>query len=359
MNKICSLFVFLVFSSIGISQSPDYLVLEGKIDKFPVTMELVQIGEFAPGEPSYVGFYYYNSQEIPLEVFQAVSDNAKDLALSTYVDEENTQETFIGNFQNGVYKGIWKKGNKSLPFELKIAPKGKYTEMVKLENSRRVPIDSGDSNEEIEGYFEYSFLVPKEEKLQRELAVKVYESYSDFETFTRQSLDDLEETYKNDIQNQWKEFGELRASFNHQLNESFSPFLNTTDHLIMRHFGYEYSGGAHGMSYQFFYNYDKRKNKWLAISDVLDVSKSEAINRVLDSVLREKHHIPAGIPLNQAEGSIFLADEISFTSNFTLSKKGITFHYGLYEMTPYVYGFYELFVPYEKLKPYLKKGFSY
>ncbi|MDD3459413.1 MAG: RsiV family protein [Weeksellaceae bacterium] len=357
--KWMTTFLLLFVSTLLAAQNGDYVILEGKIDKFKVTMELIQIGEFAPGEPSYVDSYYYNSQEIPLEVFQTVSDNAKDLALSTYVDEENIQETFIGNFQNGVYKGIWKKGNKSLPFELKIAPKGKYTEMVKLENSRRVPIDSGDSNEEIEGYFEYSFLVPKEEKLQRELAVKVYESYADFETFTRQSLDELEETYKNDIQNQWKEFGELRASFNHQLNESFSPFLNTTDHLIMRHFGYEYSGGAHGMSYQFFYNYDKRKNKWLAISDVLDVSKSDAINRVLDSVLREKFNLPAGVPLSQVESSIFLADEISFTSNFTLSKKGITFHYGLYEMTPYVYGFFELFVPYENLKPYLKNDFEF
>lgn len=353
MKYIILLLCLCVASSI-FAQTDEYLILEGKIGQYPITMQLLKQGEFSKEQGAYYGSYYYHSQEIPIEIYQS----SPQLAFSTY-DDESLKETFSGTFADGVFKGTWKKGEKTLPFELKKIINGNYTEMVKLENSRRVPFQSENSTEEIEGFFEYSFLVPKDEKLQKELVRKVYEPYKDFDSYTTQSLNELADSYKKEIENYLKEFGELRPSFNYQLNEFFTPYLNTTDYLIMEHSGYEYSGGAHGLSFQQFFTYDKRKEKWIEISDVLDVSQAEKINQVLDKAVRIEHNIPAGFKLNEPENSIFLSEEIVITKNFTLSKKGITFHYGLYEMTPYAYGYFSQFVPYSDLKPYLKKGFSY
>lgn len=357
--KYFATFLFLLISIHLFAQNDEYLILEGKIGKYPVTMDLIKNGEFSLGESAYYGSYYYNSQEIPIELFQSVSEKPENLNLATYMDDENIQEKFSGIFQNGIYRGIWTKGNRSYSFELKLASKGKYIEMVKLENSKRVPFQSDNSTEKIEGFFEYSFLVPKEEKLQKELIQKVYESYQDFDSYTTQSLNELATSYKKDIENQLRDFGELRPSFNYQLNEFFTPYLNTEEYLIMKHSGYEYSGGAHGLSFQQFFTYDKRKEKWMEISDVLNLSQAEKINQVLDKTIRSKYNFPANVKLNGPENSIFLSEEIVLTKNFTLSKKGITFHYGLYEMTPYVYGYFELLVPYEDLKPYLNSGFKY
>lgn len=353
MKYITSLLCLFVASSI-FAQTDEYLILEGKIGKYPITMELLKQGEFYTEQGAYFGSYYYHSQEIPIEIYQS----APQLAFSTY-DDESLKETFSGTFADGVFKGTWKKGEKTLPFELKKVINGNYTEMVKLENSRRVPINPGNSSDEIEGFFEYSFLVPKEEQLQKELIQKVYESYQDFDSYTTQSLNELASSYKKDIETQWKDFGELRPSFNHQLNEFFAPYLNTNNYLTMKHSGYEYSGGAHGLSFQQFFTYDKRQEKWLEISDVLDISKATKINQVLDKAVRKEHSIPEGVKLNKPENSIFLSEEIEYTKNFSLSQKGVTFHYGLYELTPYAYGYFNLFVSYEDLKPYLRKDFKY
>jgi hypothetical protein len=190
------------------------------------------------------------------------------------------------------------------------------------------------------------------------LMVKFFEEYDDFHSFSKKNLDIMEAEYK-DILKEYNEEDDFVATLAFEDLNSISPILNTQNYLVMANYGYQYTGGAHGISWQSFATYDKRKQKWLEIGDVLDLTKLDQINKVLDKVLRKEYNFPSNVPLTEPEDSFFLADKIELSENFILSKKGITFHYGLYEMTPYAYGFFELFVPYDDLKPYFKKGFKY
>lgn len=358
MNKaIFSLFLLLLHASVY-CQNNDYLYLKGNLDKYPITIILNLSNEFDSDVSKFHGFYFYDSTQIPIEVYQSYPEDSFNFALSTFMFDENKQENFLGNFENGTYKGKWQKDDLILPFELKVPEKNTFVEMVKLENQRKVPIITSENNDRVEGHFEYNFFVPKNPELQKELLSKLYEDYTDFNSFTNHSLNEMATSYKNEITTYYKEYGEIRPSFSYQFGQFITPYLDTNELLIMRFSTYEYTGGAHGMSYQRFFNYDKLNKKWLEINDVLNISEENKINEILDQELRKKYNIQADFSYQEAENIVFLSDKIEMSENFTLSKNGITFHYGLYEMTPYAYGYFELFVPYDKLKPYLNKNFN-
>lgn len=353
--KLIAALLFL-FSSLFLSaQTEDYLILEGKIGKYPVTMELLKQGEFSSEQGAYFGSYYYHSQEIPIELYQS----APQLAFSTYDDGEFI-ETFSGTYANDTFKGTWKKGEKNLPFELKKVPKESYTEILHHNANKEIIIPKEEYSDTVKGSYEIDFYLPKDLKLQRELVQNIDSTYLDFQSFSRKNIENFERDYRAEVEDIWENSSQFYASmYNHQIMESFSPYLNGKDYLVMRYFQYLYTGGAHGMSFEIYYTYDKRKNKWLEISDVLDLKHTKEINNILDKAVRKEHNIPAGVKLNEPETTPFLAEEIYYSKNFSLSQKGITFHYGLYEMTPYAYGYFELFVPYDDLKPYLRKDFKY
>lgn len=356
--------IFILFLSVltftGISaQIASYSILQGEIDKYPVTMELIYDSNPREQGYHYNASYYYHSQEIPIDLYQVKAKNSDSLILVSWYSN-NDKETFKGIFQNNVYKGIWESGERNLPFELKKVSLKNYTEIVHFEAERIVPIVTDRTNDSIAGSYKYNFYLPKDMKLQQELVQQVDSTYHDFQTYSKEMLDLFEEDYQSEISESLKGEGEIYPSmYSYQFIEYFSPMMNTEKYLVMAYSNYQYTGGAHGMSFEVYYTYDKRKNKWLEISDILDVKHTKEINNILDKVVRKEHNIPAGMKLNEPENTPFLAEEIYYSENFSLSKKGITFHYGLYEMTPYAYGYFELFVPYDDLKPYLRKDFKY
>ncbi|SMC74869.1 DUF3298 and DUF4163 domain-containing protein [Moheibacter sediminis] len=346
-------FFCLILSIHSFAQKDDYLILEGKIGEFPVSMELT-IGKWPEQEEKfYNGNYYYHSQEIPIDLYQA--DSIKGELNLTNWEDENAQEFFKGKFTNGIYKGIWTKGNKSIPFELKKVSAKYHTEIVHFQNSKVVPVGSN------AGTYEYDWYLPKDLKIQRELVWKIDSTYTDFHSYTKNSLASFEEDYTNEIKEYQKDSDDDSHSFmmNYAFHEGFSPVVNSKNYLVMRYSLYQYTGGAHGMSHEIYFTYNKKTQKWMEISDVLNEKYVIQINMVVDKALRKEHNIQGGIPLQDSENSIFISDEITYSKNFTLSKNGITFHYGLYELTPYAYGYFSQFVPYEELKMYLNQDFKY
>ena len=367
-TKIIGLIFFLGFNFL-FSQQNDLLYLEGKIGKYPVSMNLF-LSSDENGITTYTGNYYYHSQEIPIAIFQK-ENNSNQLTLYNGGDEDSA-EIFDGILENGTYKGVWKQGKKSFQFKLKDSSKKNSIELVHLKNSREVPVYTLNDNDKISGTYLFDWILPKDENLQRYLVENLYlffsdfeEKYSDFTTFTTRVLDDFESEYTEEINSYLKEFEDENEenynpySWNYSYDSFFYPYINTARYLVISYYGYQYTGGAHGISYQKFATFDKKKNTWLNLSDVLNLENEEEITQVLDKKIRKEYQIPIDMNLNEPENSIFISAEIFLSHNFTLSKKGITFHYGLYDMTPYVYGFFDLFVPYEDLKPYLNKQFSY
>lgn len=344
------------------AQEKQYILLEGTLGKYPIVMSLHQEEwQFEIDEPNikiWAGDYYYKSQERPISIGESDRIGNEIIFNSWEFEKEEDIETFRGIFEKGQYKGTWHKGNQTLPFELNESKSHDFTEIQRFQAERIVPTGMISHDYPIEGKFSIDFYLPKDAQLQKELVEKIFPDYSNFEEFSKFQLDSMENDYKG-ILAEFKEDQDILHFMNYETMHNFTPYLNTQNYLVMNYFGYEYTGGAHGMSWEKYLTYDKRKNKWIELKDVLDLSKPNEINKVLDKVLRKEYNFPSKVPLTEPEDSFFLADKIEYSENFVLSKKGITFHYGLYEMTPYAYGFFQLFVPYEELKPYLKKDFKY
>ncbi len=351
-------FIFLLISIHISAQTHEYLILEGKIDKYPALMQLFKTKNPETGGFYYMGNYWYPSQEIPVAVSQEAADDPKTLLMLTWNEDENQQEFFSGTLEKGTYKGTWTKGNKKLPFELKTVSDARYTTLVYRDAERKVKLKTGD--EEIAGNSFYGFYLPRDLAFQKEFMQKIDPEYTDFDSWSSMRLKEFETDYKNEVQQMMKDTPELPSfALNYEFMEEIYPFLNAENYLVMTHSVYQYTGGAHGISAEAYYTYDKRQKKWLEIGDVLNLDKFQEINKVLDKAVRKQYNIKDGIPLQNADAGIFIVDEITYSENFTLSKKGITFHYGLYELTPYVHGYFSQFVSYEDLKSYLKKGFKY
>lgn len=357
-NIFWALIACLCFQ-LNFGQEADYYVLEGKVGKYPVTMNLYRDAWINDSDQIYyTGYYYYHSQEIPIGLYES-NRIGKKLELTSWNDVNNQSEIFNGTFEKGKFKGTWTHGKSVLEFDLIPAPSSSFTELEYYENNRIVPIKTKNPKDTIEGEFGFSFFLPKNEKLRNELMNLIYDTRDDINTFTHAKLNEIEKEYKEEIQSYLNDGMEPAGHWNHSSFESLSPLINNQNYLVMIFSGYQYTGGAHGFSYEQFYTYEHRKQKWLELKDVLNLNFTKEINKVLDKAARKEFNLPQGKKLNEIEESPFIAEEISVTENFTLSKKGITFHYGLYELTPYAFGYYEILIPYEDLKPYLAKGFAY
>src|SRR5690606_24774209 len=174
--KYFASFLFLLISIHLSAQTNEYLILEGKIDKYPITMELNYDNSSTKTDYDYSGFYYYHSQEIPIEVSQIKTSKQDSLNFISW-NSNNENETFKGIFKNGIYKGIWNKDGKNLSFELKkITPKNR-TEMVHYKAERIVPLETDSTKDSIAGSYEIDFYLPEDLKLQRELAGQIDSTY--------------------------------------------------------------------------------------------------------------------------------------------------------------------------------------
>lgn len=108
---------------------------------------------------------------------------------------------------------------------------------------------------------------------------------------------------------------------------------------------YSYSGGAHGVYGNFYKVYDVKQGKRVELKDLLN-SDSEYLKLLYKQEMREKY------------GDMLFEEDmakITISPNFYLLPDGITFVHSIYEIAPYVLGEPTLFVPFSKLKPYMKK----
>lgn len=355
--KYLSLIIVLISNTIFAQKN---FVLEGKIGNIPATMLLFQ-GKNVENELNFTGTYYYHSQEIPIEFYEVSPQNNNQLELTAWIPSEEFEETFTGTFDEKTYKGNWIKGDKKLTFEFKVINSSNYIQFQHHEFEKVVPISSKKIKDPVQGVYRLDWFLPTDKNLENAIGKRFLEKFTSFEDYKNRTFSNFEKEYKEEITTFLGEtdMEVYSALLNYEFSEYIFPLIETPKYLVMGQSYYSYTGGAHGFSQMIYHTYNKSTNKWVELKDVLDLNQNAKILSVLDQTVREKHKMPATGKLNEFDDSIFLVDEVTLTENFTISKNGITFHYGLYELTPYAYGYYDLFVPYSKLKPYLNKSFQY
>lgn len=360
-------FTFLI-PLFGIGQ--DYLVLDGYIDQAYARMYLtISEGINESGSyTSYQGYYSYTAQDKPIPLSIKEYSEDKLILINYGKPSPFTGETddiiFTGELKDKQYTGIWTDGIRRLLFEFREADPETYSSLIRHKNSIKVPIELVDPEVFVEGSYDIEWYLPENEDANKGLIdVMGLHGFNDFDSFTQNILNEFEIDYMEtilDIAESMKDDEVLYTStWNYFHNISLKPILDNEQYLVMEYNAYDYTGGAHGYYYSLYYTYDKRLEKWLTQDDVFNMNEFAAIEFLIDQELRSQYQIGPSESLAEAENSIFIADRAHFPENFTFNKHGITFHYSVYELTPYAYGNFQITVSYEKLRPFLNPGFTY
>lgn len=104
----------------------------------------------------------------------------------------------------------------------------------------------------------------------------------------------------------------------------------------------EYTGGAHGIYGTHYLNFDRQKNDLIKLSDLFTEEEIKKLTQDAEKIFRAQENLKEG-----EDYSNYFFDNGKFVlpENFSLREGGIVFHYGLYEIKPYVAGTTEIFVP--------------
>ena len=115
---------------------------------------------------------------------------------------------------------------------------------------------------------------------------------------------------------------------------------------------YEYAGGAHGNGGREFINYDIKEKKEIELSDIVDVNNSKFLNIALMEYKKSENLLPN----DSLTEAWWFDNNFTLSENFAITSNALLFHYNAYEIKPYAAGMTEFLLPYNKIKPFLKKS---
>ena len=109
---------------------------------------------------------------------------------------------------------------------------------------------------------------------------------------------------------------------------------------------YDYmSGAAHGMPYWVDYTFDLETGEKLALSDVVGNSEEE-VKEIVTRYFAEMIDLSPESYWPDAKEAVY--EWTNLESPFYLTKQGITFYFGPYDLACYAAGFQEVTIPYEE-----------
>ncbi|UTW64042.1 DUF3298 and DUF4163 domain-containing protein [bacterium SCSIO 12741] len=109
-------------------------------------------------------------------------------------------------------------------------------------------------------------------------------------------------------------------------------------------------GGAHPNTFRIYTTYSKEDGSRMVLTELLSDEELSKIKVAAEAELRKQTKIAADSSFAEA-GFWFPDDQFVLNDNFVLKEDGILFHFNAYEIAPYVYGEFELWIPNEKFRP--------
>ena len=120
------------------------------------------------------------------------------------------------------------------------------------------------------------------------------------------------------------------------------------NYINYKHDGYEYYGGAHGISHQGAIVLDKKTGKAVPYETFTQGVSREGLMELLDEYKMDNLVKEIGESINPDD--VFYVDAIEPGEVFRVGEEGITFYYDPYELAPYVFGGIEITIPWEALE---------
>ena len=163
--------------------------------------------------------------------------------------------------------------------------------------------------------------------------------------------EDIEPLYK-DYGDEDQEFLDAAFTFEYDIHGEVTYCRNNL--LVYSYLGREYTGGAHGMYYTYYTNIDLRTLQAVSLESLLKDDTTEQLTDLLWDQLMAQTGTHSRDEVEEL--GYCCIGELEPTENFYLGPDGITFHYNVYEITPYIMGAASITVPWPMLVPLLKDG---
>ncbi len=341
-------------STIGIEGS-FYSKLKGFIaEKYPITLEMQHL-KSEESDNQVIGVYYYDKIRTPITLRGQLEENG--IIQLEESDPQTSRVTgiFKGKFTGkGVFEGVWENpGNKkTMPVKLHEAlddcVQAEFHYHAKKNCDRRMIRGGFDEEEEesseIDTSAPCSFMAVS---MPRIITAKPVIADQINHFLFRQLIGDQDETtapktaeeYVNRIdQLQEEDFIEEMTYFEITLNDK--------NLLSIRMVGNSFSGGAHGMSWDKYFNFDLSSGRLLTLDDIFRTGSEGELLRVAKT-----HFIEENGDLSEwsfGDNGFYLNKE------FSLLMEGIVFTWNAYEIGAYAQGAPTVLIPYSEIRQLLK-----
>ena len=137
--------------------------------------------------------------------------------------------------------------------------------------------------------------------------------------------------------------------------EAYTDVQRQTDKYIMLHTNTNwFMGGAHPISMEYYYIYDRKNFKRITLDDLFKPNYDKKLILIAENIFRKQEKLKPADKLTDENGYFFEKGRFILNDNFTLTQTGIKFMYNVYEIKPYAAGITALEIPYSDVKDILK-----
>jgi hypothetical protein len=325
-----------------------YRSYKGNIAGQPIVLHLHRF------DTMYQGSYYYQKVGRVIRLYFTAQGNS--LAATEHFDNvtPNNGPEWDVRLKGDSLTGTWKSndGKKSYPILLKTDKSDELFTVYKHDKA----IPYRDSIKKPGAYTSTFLLIPGQNDpfLLRTL-IKTTDCNAQEMAGLEQCLRQQDEQYAKDYREMLSGMGndELQSESNNHYSNSYMNVVYNNDDILVVSTLYEgYTGGAHGMYGTSFVNMDLRNQKVFTLEDIL-VIDTLRLSTMLDNEARRYFGMAPGEKISNR----LFTDKVSYTRNFYITAKGITFSYGTYEIASYADGEIRLFLPYKSITDILKSDF--
>jgi putative sterol carrier protein len=364
MVKTCALaFVFSLTLFFAMCQSKEnwYKVYTGNIGNLSATFHLIKSNN------SYSGYIWCNQNQWPMPVYGSEKKYETDSIIISSGSGLITM-TLTGVLNNDSFSGtsfLEKTGSdpKKSMFHLSINNDKKFTPFEYLLAS-----DSAKLLPEIENESVFSstmgtiwpvtntgFDATLKAKIKQVL--RMPSTVNDAKKWFETKIEKLAATWKK--QNNKitpKKASEMGLSLSEDEETSVGVMYENEYYITLADYNYSFTGGAHGNYGTTLVTINKKNNRLMQLTDILNTQGISRISAYLDKAARLQFDVNNNKPLDQNN---FFVKKITPSKNLYITTTGIGFLYSPYELRSFADGEVNLFVPFTTLASYLQSSFKH
>ena len=169
----------------------------------------------------------------------------------------------------------------------------------------------------------------------------------DYSLNFKEKIKEESKDYKKQYEDIFSKSKEKYMKYQYEAYSDYKVTYNKNNLISIPMKLYEFTGGAHGMSYLKAFNYDLISGKEIKLKDMF--KKDINYKTIIDKYIKQQIQENKDIYFNEEQGFKGISDNQSFY----IEEDGIVVYFGLYEIAPYYVGIPKFKLTWDQFGQYL------